>query len=634
MKTNYKVKDTIRVLYVDDDVSQLSLMKELLPIYEPEITVEIVPNPLDVAQRMRKNRYDCLLFDYKMPKLNGIELATQIRKESKIPIILYTGQGSEEVAEKAFEVGINDYFRKEPNQEHIQVLAKKIREIAEKRRIEQVYSSVVKDSRDAIIIIVGENLAFYNQAFMGLTGATNIKRIKNTSYFSFFPDNEAKQLNKDMKSLLQGKEQFIISDYKIRKGKRTIPVEINITPIDYLGEKAFLCIIRDLSERIKLEKSIRRSEIRYRSLLELAPDGIMTINMHGTVTWINPAYTQITGFNEEEIVGKKAWSIKTVKSGDAGTFFRAFFDLIKGNNVPPIEFQWVNKAGETGWGEGRASLLKIENRPTEVLVILRDITDSKKLENDLKSYNHELEVLANERAKQLLESEQMVAVGTIASTVSHDLRGPLSAIRNALYLMDRSPDKTPEMKQTISKAVDNAVKMLDEVRARTSESELETEMLELSSFIKTIVDETPIPSRITVKTDLKMVNVSIDGLRVRRVLENLISNAVDAMNNEGKLIISNGIEGDQVCIIVQDTGTGIPENIKKTLFRPFVTTKNKGTGLGLYYCKKTIEKHNGSITVDSKSGSGSTFTIYIPLHQPIDATLEQPIVPPQIETET
>ena len=634
MKTNYKVKDTIRVLYVDDDVSQLSLMKELLPIYEPEITVETAPNPLDVAQRMRKNRYDCLLFDYKMPKLNGIELATQIRKESKIPIILYTGQGSEEVAEKAFEVGINDYFRKEPNQEHIQVLAKKIREIAEKRRIEQVYSSVVKDSRDAIIIIVGENLAFYNQAFMGLTGATNIKRIKNTSYFSFFPDNEAKQLNKDMKSLLQGKEQFIISDYKIRKGKRTIPVEINITPIDYLGEKAFLCIIRDLSERIKLEKSIRRSEIRYRSLLELAPDGIMTINMHGTVTWINPAYTQITGFNKEEIVGKKAWSIKTVKSGDAGTFFRAFFDLIKGNNVPPIEFQWVNKAGETGWGEGRASLLKIENRPTEVLVILRDITDSKKLENDLKSYNHELEVLANERAKQLLESEQMVAVGTIASTVSHDLRGPLSAIRNALYLMDRSPDKTPEMKQTISKAVDNAVKMLDEVRARTSESELETEMLELSSFIKTIVDETPIPSRITVKTDLKMVNVSIDGLRVRRVLENLISNAVDAMNNEGKLIISNSIEGDQVCIIVQDTGTGIPENIKKTLFRPFVTTKNKGTGLGLYYCKKTIEKHNGSITVDSKSGSGSTFTIYIPLHQPIDATLEQPIVPPQIETET
>ena len=633
LKTKHKVTDTIRVLYVDDDVSQLFLMKELLPIYDQKIIVESVSNPLDVALKLTKKRYDCLICDYRMPELNGIELAAKIREQSTIPIILYTGQGSEEVAEKAFEVGITDYFRKEPNQEHIQVLANKIREIVDKKRIEQIYSRVVRDSRDSIIIVIDGDLVFYNQAFMGLIGATNLKRIKNTSYLSLFSDQEAKQYKQNMKKLVRGERKFIISEYKIRKGKRTITVEINITLIDYLGEKAFLLIIRDLSERKKLEKTIRRSENRYRSLLELAPDGIMTINLKGIVTWINPAYTQITGFTEEEIVGKNAWSIKAVKSGDAGTYFKAFFDIIKGKAVSPIEFQWINKEGETGWGEGRASLLKNENRPTEVLVILRDITDRKRLENDLLNYNHELEVLVNERAQQLIESERMVAVGAIASTVSHDLRSPLSTIRNALYVMDKSPDKTPEMKQIIIKAVDNAVKMLDEVRAKAPESNLDTELVELSSFINSIIDETPIPSRIKVETNLKTVNVSLDKLRIRRMFENLIRNAVEAMADDGKLIISSTINGDNVCIFVRDTGIGIPEKVKKTLFTPFITTKDKGTGLGLYYCKKTVEKHNGSITVDSKLGSGSIFTICLPCNQPVDSLFSHNIISPQIESE-
>ena len=142
------------------------------------------------------------------------------------------------------------------------------------------------------------------------------------------------------------------------------PVEIKTSVIDYMGESALLYFLRDITERKTLEDEIKRSEIKYRSLVELAPDGVITINLRGDVTWINEAYSTITGFASEEIVGKKIWSIKAVKPTDIGVFLGLFVKLLRGSDIPPVEFQWVSKDSSTGWGEGRASLIKIDGKKT------------------------------------------------------------------------------------------------------------------------------------------------------------------------------------------------------------------------------------------------------------------------------
>lgn len=607
-----RASNAIKLLHVDDDESQLVMMQELLRVFDPDVLVDSVNNPEEVLDKIRNNWYDCLVTDYQMPQANGIELAVRVRKESSIPIILYTGRGSEDVAEMAFSVGINDYFRKEINPQHYQVLAKRIRDVVDKRRMEHLYTNVVKDARDSILIALDDKVVYANQSLLDLFGVRSNNDIIDKKIHSVL-NIEKTFLTEEVTKLMSGEKTFSITEIEIKQGRRKrTPVEMNLSVIEYLGEKATLCFLRDITDRKLFETELKKSETRYRSLLELAPDGIMTIDMRGTLTWVNPAYTTITGFTKEEIVGKKVWSIGAVRPSDIKTFIGLFLDQIKGKQTPTVEFQWVRKDGELGWGEGRASLLKVDDKITEVLLINRDITERKRLEEDLKKYTKEMEQLAEERAQKLIESENLVAAGAIASTVAHDLRGPLSAIRNAVYIMETQPDKAVEMRGTISKALDNAVGMLNDVQEKMNLGVIKVEDVELAEFIKSVVSETPIPPHIKVRININDMVIPMDRRKMRRVLENLIRNAIDAMPKRGKITISNRVMGAFVLIDVKDTGIGIPKDRISDLFKPFSTTKGTGMGLGLYYCKKTLEAHNGTIDVKSKKGSGTMFTLLIP----------------------
>ena len=633
MNTSQPSNDSIRVLHVDDDETQLLMMREFLLIFDPEIEIDSVINPLKVEEKLNKTWYDCIIMDYQMPEMTGIDLARNIRKENSIPIILYTGRGSEEVAEKAFSVGVTDYFRKELSTQHYQVLAKRIRDVVEKQRMEKVYTSIIKEASDSVVVAVDEKLVFANKAFIDLVGVSSISDLMGVNVLNLLNNVDKNSVRNEIESLLKDEKSYVISELELRrKDSKNVPVEVNTSVLDYFGKKSILFFIRDIRERKVLEDEIKKSETKYRSLFELAPDGIITINLKGDVTWINPAYSTITGYTREEIVGKKIWSLSPVRASDVKMFFKLFVNLIKGKSIPPLEFQWISKDGKQGWGEGRASLLKINNKMTEVLLITRDITARKLMEEDLRKYSKDMEHLADERARKLLDSEKMIAAGAIASTVAHDLRGPLGAIRNAVYLMDLAPEKSDEMKKIIMRALENATEMLNNIRSKTAEDVLNLEEVEIASFIKSVITETPIPSWITVRSDLKEATVLIDKLRIRRVLENLIRNAIDAMPESGKLQINSKKAENRIMIEIKDTGTGIPDNILRDLFKPFQTTKVKGTGLGLYYCKKTLEAHGGTIDVKSKIGKGTKVTLEIPLKTIMEREIESLTIVSDSET--
>lgn len=622
MKSIASPHDTIRVLHVDDNESQLLLAREYFKVYDPDISYVSVNDPLRVLDVLREDWFDCLVSDYQMPGLNGIELASRVRDQSRIPFILYTGKGSEEVAEKAFSVGVNDYFRKETNAQHYQVLAKKIREVVKQRRVEDIYTKVVRDSRDALIIVLRGQVVYGNQSFASLVGV-EVDEVVNVDLFSFIPRRDREMVRELMDRLYRGETEYYHGELEV-KGDDTISyVEITASVINYLGERALLCNIRDITDRKTLEDKLKQSELRYRSLLELAPDGVLTLNLNGDITWTNTTYTEITGFSIEEVLGKKAWSIGAVRGTDVKMFLKALFNLLCGKTVPPMEFQWVNKNGDTCWGEGRASLLKTDGKRREVLLILRDITERKKLENDLSDYAKNLEILADERAQRLVDSEKMVAVGAMASSIAHDLRGPLAVIRNSVYLMEKGSDDE-KMRKDILDAVENAVHMLDEIRGKTNIMDVKLEPVELSGFVESILRETPLPGGVSLETELCSVFVDLDRLRFRRVLENLARNAVEAMSGNGALRVTSRVEGDMVLLSVKDSGAGISKEIYDDLFRPFKTGKENGTGLGLYYCKKTVEAHGGSINVRTRIGVGTEFEIVLPLGEMRDTGVRMP----------
>jgi signal transduction histidine kinase len=166
------------------------------------------------------------------------------------------------------------------------------------------------------------------------------------------------------------------------------------------------------------------------------------------------------------------------------------------------------------------------------------------------------------------------------------------------------------MLRIINSAVDLSVKMLDELRNQTRESPLELEEYDLAELVDEAVKESIPPPKIQIQSRVEgFVSVRIDRIKMRRVLDNLIRNGCDAMPNGGVLLITGSDEGDGVVITVQDQGEGIPDAVKANLFKPFMTTKENGTGLGLPFCKRVVDAHGGQISFTSSQGKGTTFTI-------------------------
>jgi len=256
--------------------------------------------------------------------------------------------------------------------------------------------------------------------------------------------------------------------------------------------------------------------------------------------------------------------------------------------------------------------------------------ERKNLEEQLTQYSEHLEELVEQKTAELRGVERLAAIGQMAAMVGHDLRSPLQAILNTIYLERKqvdslegnlAPSESPKAQQLhdgLSKIDEHVAYMssmvtdlLDFARTpnpkitRTSTEQLVNDALRGVVAPKNVVIEK--------RLDPSLPDLNVDPFLMQRALTNIIGNAVQAMPDGGTLTITTKKEGQSASISVADTGTGIPpENISK-LFEPLFTTKSRGVGLGLAIVKSVIEAHGGTITVKSEVGHGSKFCIVLPL---------------------
>ncbi|MEW6775702.1 MAG: hybrid sensor histidine kinase/response regulator [Bdellovibrionota bacterium] len=236
---------------------------------------------------------------------------------------------------------------------------------------------------------------------------------------------------------------------------------------------------------------------------------------------------------------------------------------------------------------------------------------------ELETANKELK----EAREELIRSERLSAIGQMASSIVHDFKGPMTAILGFSELL-ALPDYTTEEKQSlyhsirteIERMVDMTNEVLDFTKGTIS---LQREEVPLKDFLEHTVK--PLERALTRnKVEVRFAHgaperLSIDRRRFRRVMENLVGNAIDAMLEGGSIEISSQDQGDAVLIDVKDTGSGIPPQIRETLFLPFVTHgKSHGTGLGMAIAKRIVESHGGSISFDTEMGKGTVFHLCIP----------------------
>jgi len=232
------------------------------------------------------------------------------------------------------------------------------------------------------------------------------------------------------------------------------------------------------------------------------------------------------------------------------------------------------------------------------------------------SYIHEnaenLELLVQERTRELLEAERMAALGKVVSMVGHDLRGPLQKIRNLTYLMEHEPHRSEEYMGMINDSVLLSLDILGDLREHTRDEPLTLIDVDVGRLLEQVISDSVIPDDVEVRLSAPRHQVAIDYNKMRRVLWNLVKNACEAMPGGGMLTIEAKASSSGLIIDVTDTGVGVPEGFRDKLFQAFNTTKGKGMGLGLAYSKRAVEQHGGTIGVETEVGIGTTFRIHLP----------------------
>ncbi|WXG39406.1 MAG: PAS domain S-box protein [Candidatus Freyarchaeum deiterrae] len=492
-------------------------------------------------------------------------------------------------------------------------------------RSEEKYRQLIENLNEGIWLIDKESrTTFCNERISEILGYT-VDEMIGRNLFSFMDEHGVEIAKK----LLERRREGVREDHDfefIRKDGARIYTRLGTSPIiDENGNYAgALAAVIDITERRRMEEELENSEKRYKELFNNTGDAIFIHDLEGKFLEVNRVACERLGYSREEFLRMSPMDIDTP---EYAAIVPERMEELRQKGQIIFETAHLRRDGcdciriPT---ELSSCLIEYDGKPA-ILSIARDITERKRMEEELRRYSEHLEELVEERTRKLREAERMAAIGETAAMVGHDLRNPLQSIFGLLYLANKNlnsqatsngkqKNDLAELLQTIEGQVDYMNKIVSDLEdyAKPVNPQL------VATSVHQLIDDTfsarTIPENVRVYMGIEEdLQLAIDPTMMRRVLANLIENAVQAMPNGGQLKIKASKKGDSVLIGVEDTGVGIPgENLSK-LFQPLFTTKAKGQGLGLAVCNRLVEAHGGSITVESEVGKGSTFTVEIPL---------------------
>ena len=365
----------------------------------------------------------------------------------------------------------------------------------------------------------------------------------------------------------------------------------------------------------RIYSKAKRAEQIYRSLLHSSADAISTYDLKGGTVYISPAFTKIFGWTLEEMEGERMPFVPESESKSTMTIIR---DLVEnGTPCQGLETKRLTKDGRLLDVSISASRYNDhEGNPIGILVILRDISEKKRLE------------------AQLQYIERMEAVGTLAGGIAHDFNNLMMGMLGniSLILFDIGTESPHyEKLKNVEKLIQSGSKLTSQLLGYARKGKYEVRPASLNQLVKeSSVTFGRTRKEIVIYRELAedLSSVMADEAQIQQVLMNLFINAADAMPGGGDLFLKTmnvthedigdkpykPKSGDYVLLKVKDTGMGMDQKTMVRIFQPFFTTKElgRGSGLGLASAYGIIKGHGGYIDVESKKGQGATFNIYFP----------------------
>jgi len=466
-----------------------------------------------------------------------------------------------------------------------------------------------EESPDAIILFDRNGkIISVNSAITNYSGYSKKYFIgKHFSKLKLLHKKDIPKYLKIYRSLLKGEEVEQFEFVYRHKNSEDRWADIKLKRIDTSNGIFILAILRDITESKLLQNKILESENKWKSLFELAPDGIVMCDFKGFIRSANSAFFKLTGYREDEIIGKHFSNLGTLRLRDTPKYLKLFESMIRGKIIEPVEFDFIRKDGTIGWAEAHVKIVKINNKKN-ILGILRDITNRKMYEKKIE-----------ETIEQLKSTNQELDDYTYV--ISHDLKAPLRTIMSfSNFLIEDYSNKLDDTgKEYLERMVNSSnrmAEMIDELLliSRVGRKDTNEQLVNLNELVDEIVLDmnTLIEEKKGEIIRGFLPVIVIQKVWFRQILSNLINNGLKFNESDKPTIwIDCEVHPEHYLFSVKDNGIGIEEKYQEKIFKIFQRLhpqdKYPGSGAGLTICKKIVEHFGGKIWVESKPGKGSTF---------------------------
>jgi len=380
------------------------------------------------------------------------------------------------------------------------------------------------------------------------------------------------------------------------KNKIEIPVEIRTTVIDSQNH-IMQSNIFDISQRQKIQNALKASEDKFKSFIDAASDFLFMTNAEGEIVYANPAMLYALNFSEDDLPGRHLSEIMTLNTEIQ--FSEAYHDIIAKEDEP-LPCEWKTNRGGILFGELNGfGYYDSQGEFVGFHGIFTDLTYK----------------------KRLLESQRLAQLGRLSADVAHDIKNQLTvlfSISEMSLMKGTTKDQLLEDMRTIQvecHRINDVVRRLLQFSRSGSGERKKCAITKEIDFVVKLLNKLFYQNVIKVKCkyDRILPDINIDKTQIKELFMNVLQNAVEAINQDGTITITAGIENEFVKIEVIDSGAGIPADLMEKIFDPFFTTKENGTGLGVSACYGIMKDHDGDLIYSSIEGEGTVVSIFFPI---------------------
>jgi PAS domain S-box-containing protein len=641
-----------RILLADDNAEMRRYVQRLL---EKHYDVQAVANGKAALISAQAHPPDLILSDIMMPRMDGLRLVVELRKDSRtrgIPVILISARAGEESQVNAFEIGADDYLVKPFSARELLarigslILLKRTRDIlqAELATKEENLSALTREliaskralQRNEAHLAEGQRISHTGTCTWNPSTGELLWSKEHCRIFGVSPDEPRQPYTAFLNSIHPQDRDFV--DHSVHTAfqqriafdieYRIIRPDGSIKYIHALGQPSigdhvdFIGTVMDITERKKAEEEVRRSEAYLAQSERLSHTGSWAWNVAtGELFWSEEHY-RILGLTPNGTKPSFPEALLVIHPEDRPAVQQAFADLPKNGGIFEMDCRILRPDGAIRFIHSRAD--PVFNRSGELIEYagtMIDNTERKEAEEALQKAQTELAHMA-----------RVTTMGELAASIAHEVNQPLSSVVNdagaCLAWLGRADPNIAEASSAASRIMDQGIRasqVLSRISALLKKSAPQMSIIDMNEIIEDVLSLTRhamLRQNIALETELAdpLFRVRGDSVQLKQVLANLVVNAIEAMRESSaparNLFITSRNSGpDEITVAVRDSGTGIDPATAKELFKPFVTRKTEGMGMGLAISRSIIEAHRGRLWAINNQPAGATFQFCLPALQ-------------------